>query len=165
MLRKSTNLLLTRTLSSCLQNLIKKPHIGLTEVVIDAITYSLCKAQFKNNLFCYVLQLVQIIINTTHLEHACKYLEDFITNITNVSPETVHTTRLYGLSTFKVKSFTDMFFNYTFHSVVLPPWAHSDLRTADWSSALKVKLSSTAWDRSRLGLHELHVELVLMPVC
>ncbi|KAM9549873.1 exocyst complex component 6 isoform 10-T10 [Guaruba guarouba] len=31
MLRKSTNLLLTRTLSSCLQNLIKKPHIGLTE--------------------------------------------------------------------------------------------------------------------------------------
>ncbi|CAN9508720.1 unnamed protein product [Ophioblennius macclurei] len=76
MLRKSTNLLLTRTLSSCLQNLIKKPHIGLTE-------------------------LVQIIINTTHLEQACKYLEEFITNITNVSPETVHTTRLYGLSTFK----------------------------------------------------------------
>ncbi|XP_044521622.1 exocyst complex component 6 isoform X3 [Gracilinanus agilis] len=76
MLRKSTNLLLTRTLSSCLQNLIKKPHIGLTE-------------------------LVQIIINTTHLEQACKYLEDFITNITNISQETVHTTRLYGLSTFK----------------------------------------------------------------
>uniref|UniRef100_A0A8C5GBK1 Exocyst complex component n=1 Tax=Gouania willdenowi TaxID=441366 RepID=A0A8C5GBK1_GOUWI len=76
MLRKSTNLLLTRTLNSCLQNLIKKPHIGLTE-------------------------LVQIIINTTHLEQACKYLEEFITNITNVSPETVHTTRLYGLSTFK----------------------------------------------------------------
>ncbi|XP_075697119.1 exocyst complex component 6 isoform X1 [Rhinoderma darwinii] len=76
LLRKSTNLLLTRTLSSGLQNLIKKPHIGLTE-------------------------LVQIIINTTHLEQACKYLEDFITNITNISPETVHTTRLYGLSTFK----------------------------------------------------------------
>nr|XP_033797775.1 exocyst complex component 6 isoform X2 [Geotrypetes seraphini] len=76
MLRKSTNLLLTRTLSGCLQNLIKKPHIGLTE-------------------------LVQIIINTTQLEQACKYLEDFITNITNISPETVHTTRLYGLSTFK----------------------------------------------------------------
>uniref|UniRef100_A0AAR2JWP2 Exocyst complex component n=1 Tax=Pygocentrus nattereri TaxID=42514 RepID=A0AAR2JWP2_PYGNA len=76
MLRKSANLLLTRTLSGCLQNLIKKPHIGLTE-------------------------LVQIIINTTHLEQACKYLEDFITNITNVSPETIHTTRLYGLSTFK----------------------------------------------------------------
>ncbi|XP_076154009.1 exocyst complex component 6 isoform X4 [Alosa pseudoharengus] len=76
MLRKSTNLLLTRTLSGCLQNLIKKPHIGLTE-------------------------LVQIIINTTHLEQACRYLEDFITNITNVSPETIHTTRLYGLATFK----------------------------------------------------------------
>ncbi|POI33801.1 hypothetical protein CIB84_002447, partial [Bambusicola thoracicus] len=76
MLRKSTNLLLTRTLSSCLQNLIKKPHIGLTE-------------------------LVQIIINTTHLELACKYLEDFISNITNISQVTVHTARLYGLSTFK----------------------------------------------------------------
>uniref|UniRef100_A0A5F9CQL6 Exocyst complex component n=1 Tax=Oryctolagus cuniculus TaxID=9986 RepID=A0A5F9CQL6_RABIT len=76
MLRKSTNLLLTRTLSSCLLNLIRKPHIGLTE-------------------------LVQIIINTAHLEQACKYLEDFITNITNISQETVHTTRLYGLSTFK----------------------------------------------------------------
>ncbi|XP_063291193.1 exocyst complex component 6 isoform X2 [Pelobates fuscus] len=76
MLRKATNLLLTRTLSSGLQNLIRKPHIGLTE-------------------------LVQIIINTTHLEQACKYLEDFITNITNISPETVHTARLYGLSTFK----------------------------------------------------------------
>ncbi|XP_040848388.1 exocyst complex component 6 isoform X5 [Ochotona curzoniae] len=76
MLRKSTNLLLTRTLSSCLLNLIKKPHIGLTE-------------------------LVQIIINTAHLEQACKYLEDFITNITNISQETIHTTRLYGLSTFK----------------------------------------------------------------
>ncbi|PKU42091.1 exocyst complex component 6 isoform x2 [Limosa lapponica baueri] len=76
MLRKATNLLLTRTLSSCLQNLIKKPHIGLTE-------------------------LVQIIINTTHLEQACKYLEDFISNITNISQVTVHTARLYGLSTFK----------------------------------------------------------------
>uniref|UniRef100_A0A3B4B3S0 Exocyst complex component n=1 Tax=Periophthalmus magnuspinnatus TaxID=409849 RepID=A0A3B4B3S0_9GOBI len=47
------------------------------------------------------VQLVQIIINSTHLEQACRYLEEFITNITNVSPETVHTTRLYGLSTFK----------------------------------------------------------------
>ncbi|XP_035768331.1 exocyst complex component 6 [Neolamprologus brichardi] len=73
MLRKSTNLLLTRTLSSCLQNLIKKPHIGLTE-------------------------LVQIIINTTHLEQACRYLEEFITNITNVSPETVHLYRFYRIS-------------------------------------------------------------------
>ena len=32
MLRKSTNLLLTRTLNGCLLNLIRKPHIGLTEV-------------------------------------------------------------------------------------------------------------------------------------
>ncbi|KAK7919507.1 hypothetical protein WMY93_010791 [Mugilogobius chulae] len=83
MLRKSTNLLLTRILSSCLQNLIKKPHIGLTE-------------------------LVQIIINSTHLEQACRYLEEFITNITNVSPETVHTTRLYGLSTFKIDEFIQL---------------------------------------------------------
>ncbi|XP_049552100.1 exocyst complex component 6B isoform X6 [Orcinus orca] len=76
MIRKSTNLLLTRTLSSSLQNVIKRKNIGLTE-------------------------LVQIIINTTHLEKSCKYLEEFITNITNVLPETVHTTKLYGTTTFK----------------------------------------------------------------
>uniref|UniRef100_A0A8C0US40 Exocyst complex component 6B n=1 Tax=Cyanistes caeruleus TaxID=156563 RepID=A0A8C0US40_CYACU len=77
MIRKSTNLLLTRTLSNCLQNVIKRKNVGLTE-------------------------LVQIIINTTHLEKSCKFLEEFITNITNVLPETVHTTKLYGTTTFKV---------------------------------------------------------------
>ncbi|XP_017692364.1 PREDICTED: exocyst complex component 6B [Lepidothrix coronata] len=46
-------------------------------------------------------RLVQIIINTTHLEKSCKFLEEFITNITNVLPETVHTTKLYGTTTFK----------------------------------------------------------------
>uniref|UniRef100_A0A8C5SWY7 Exocyst complex component 6B n=1 Tax=Laticauda laticaudata TaxID=8630 RepID=A0A8C5SWY7_LATLA len=76
MIRKSTNLLLTRTLSSCFQNAIRKKNIGLTE-------------------------LVQIIINTTHLERSCRFLEEFITNITNVLPETVHTTKLYGTATFK----------------------------------------------------------------
>ncbi|XP_036291596.1 exocyst complex component 6B isoform X5 [Pipistrellus kuhlii] len=76
MIRKSTNLLLTRTLSNSLQNVIKRKNIGLTE-------------------------LVQIIINTTHLEKSCKFLEEFITNITNVLPETVHTSKLYGTTTFK----------------------------------------------------------------
>uniref|UniRef100_A0A6I8NTV2 Exocyst complex component n=1 Tax=Ornithorhynchus anatinus TaxID=9258 RepID=A0A6I8NTV2_ORNAN len=76
MIRKSTNLLLTRTLSNSLQNVIKRKNVGLTE-------------------------LVQIIINTTHLEKSCKFLEEFITNITNVLPETVHTTKLYGTTTFK----------------------------------------------------------------
>ncbi|XP_019408489.1 PREDICTED: exocyst complex component 6B isoform X2 [Crocodylus porosus] len=76
MIRKSTNLLLTRTLSNCLQTVIKRRNIGLTE-------------------------LVQIIINTTHLEKSCRFLEEFITNITNVLPETVHTTKLYGTTTFK----------------------------------------------------------------
>ncbi|XP_039607862.1 exocyst complex component 6B isoform X3 [Polypterus senegalus] len=76
MIRKSTNLLLTRTLSNCLQNEIKRKNVGLTE-------------------------LVQIIINTTHLEQSCRYLEEFITNITNVPPDTVNATKLYGTSTFK----------------------------------------------------------------
>uniref|UniRef100_A0A8C9EXJ1 Exocyst complex component n=1 Tax=Pavo cristatus TaxID=9049 RepID=A0A8C9EXJ1_PAVCR len=53
------------------------------------------------NTFPLPLQLVQIIINTTHLEKSCKFLEEFITNITNVLPETVHTTKLYGTTTFK----------------------------------------------------------------
>ncbi|XP_056156047.1 exocyst complex component 6B isoform X2 [Lampris incognitus] len=76
MIRKSTNLLLTRTLSHCLQYAIKKKNVGLAE-------------------------LVQVIINTTHLEQACHYLEEFISNITNVPPDTVNATKLYGTSTFK----------------------------------------------------------------
>lgn len=122
MLRKSTNLLLTRTLSGCLQNLIRKPHIGLTEVSV-AFLQSPCAYQIQYSVrecmytsvawwsYVTVLQLVQIIINTTHLEQACKYLEDFITNITNVSPETIHTTRLYGLSTFKVRYLASLVYN------------------------------------------------------
>lgn len=76
-IRKSIDLLLTRTLSNSLQNVIKRQNIGLTE-------------------------LVQIIINTTHLEKSCKYLEEFITNITNVLPGIVHATKLYGTVTCKV---------------------------------------------------------------
>ncbi|KAI4895765.1 hypothetical protein NFI96_024065 [Prochilodus magdalenae] len=76
MIRKSTNLLLTRTLSNCLQYAIKKKNVGLAE-------------------------LVQIIVNTTHLELSCHYLEEFISNITSVPPDTVNATKLYGTSTFK----------------------------------------------------------------
>ncbi|GLD71752.1 exocyst complex component 6B-like isoform X1, partial [Lates japonicus] len=45
--------------------------------------------------------LVQVIINTTHLEQSCHFLEEFISNITNVPPDTVNATKLYGTSTFK----------------------------------------------------------------
>uniref|UniRef100_A0AAQ5ZF36 Exocyst complex component n=1 Tax=Amphiprion ocellaris TaxID=80972 RepID=A0AAQ5ZF36_AMPOC len=76
MIRKSTNLLLTRTLSHCLQYGIKKKNVGLAE-------------------------LVQVIINTTHLEQSCHFLEEFISNITNIPPDTVNATKLYGTSTFK----------------------------------------------------------------
>ncbi|XP_034146266.1 exocyst complex component 6B isoform X4 [Esox lucius] len=76
MIRKSTNLLLTRTLSHCLQYAIKKKNVGLAE-------------------------LVQLILNTTHLEASCVYLEGFISNITDVPPDTANTTKLYGTSTFK----------------------------------------------------------------
>ena len=77
MIRKSTDLQLTRTLNNSLQNVITRKNIGLTE-------------------------LVQIIINTTHLEKSCKYFEEFTTNITNVLPGTVHATKLYGTMSFKV---------------------------------------------------------------
>lgn len=53
MVRKSTNLLLTRTLSGCLSALIKKPNLQL-------------------------IQLVQIAINTNYLEGTSIYLEDYI---------------------------------------------------------------------------------------
>ncbi|XP_024000654.1 exocyst complex component 6B-like [Salvelinus sp. IW2-2015] len=80
-IRKSTNLLLTRTLSNCLQYAMKKKNVGLAE-------------------------LVQVIINTTQLEASCVYLEEFISNITNVPPDTANATKLYGTSTFKVCSCT-----------------------------------------------------------
>uniref|UniRef100_A0A4W5K456 Exocyst complex subunit EXOC6/Sec15 C-terminal domain-containing protein n=1 Tax=Hucho hucho TaxID=62062 RepID=A0A4W5K456_9TELE len=47
-------------------------------------------------------ELVQVIINTTQLEASCVYLEEFISNITNVPPDTANATKLYGTSTFKV---------------------------------------------------------------
>lgn len=57
MVRKSTNLLLTRTLSGCLATLIKRPGLGL-------------------------LQLIQITINTLHLEHANVLLEHYVAKLT-----------------------------------------------------------------------------------
>lgn len=45
-----------------------------------------------------------MIINTTHLEQCCHFLEEFISNITNVPPDTANATKLYGTSTFKVNT-------------------------------------------------------------
>jgi exocyst complex component 6 len=57
MIRKSTNLLLTRTFSGCLSSCFRKSSLGL-------------------------LQMVQIIIDTGYLEQATVYLEEFVANIT-----------------------------------------------------------------------------------
>lgn len=57
MVRRSTNLLLTRTLSGCLASLIKRPGLGL-------------------------LQLIQITINTFHLEEANTLLEHYVARLT-----------------------------------------------------------------------------------
>ncbi|XP_076044364.1 exocyst complex component Sec15 [Oratosquilla oratoria] len=62
MVRKSTNLLLTRTLSGCLATLIKRPGLGL-------------------------LQLIQITINTLHLEHANVLLENYVARLTGTSED------------------------------------------------------------------------------
>ncbi|XP_047735837.1 exocyst complex component 6B isoform X1 [Hyalella azteca] len=60
MVRRSTNLLLTRTLSGCLASLIKKPGLGL-------------------------LQLIQITINTLHLEEANSLLESYVARLVGKS--------------------------------------------------------------------------------
>ncbi|XP_026683754.1 exocyst complex component 6 [Diaphorina citri] len=57
MMRKSTNLLLTRTFSGCLSSLFHKPSLALN-------------------------QIIQIIIDTRYLEDATVYLEQFVSNIT-----------------------------------------------------------------------------------
>lgn len=57
MIRKSTNLLLTRTLGGCMSTLIQRPSVGL-------------------------LELIQITINTNYLELTNVYLEEFISDVT-----------------------------------------------------------------------------------
>lgn len=76
MIRKSTNVLLTRTLSGCLTALIRKHSLGLAE-------------------------LVQVIVNTIQLEKACVYLEDFISNITGTQGDNIHAASLQGTSIFR----------------------------------------------------------------
>ncbi|XP_014667115.1 PREDICTED: exocyst complex component 6B-like isoform X2 [Priapulus caudatus] len=76
MVRKSTNFLLTRTLSGCLSSLIRRPGLGLA-------------------------QLIQIAINTEYLEIACIHLEEFISSITGISREATHVAKLQGKSMFK----------------------------------------------------------------
>ncbi|KAK8789108.1 hypothetical protein V5799_021117 [Amblyomma americanum] len=77
MVRKATNLLLTRTLGGCLSSLIKKPNVGL-------------------------LQLIQITINTNYLEDASVYLEQFISSIFNrCCGDSHHVAKLQGRTMFK----------------------------------------------------------------
>ena len=58
--RKSTNILLTRTLSGCLSSLIRRDNLSL-------------------------LQLIQIDINTYHLEETNLHLEKYISEITGLN--------------------------------------------------------------------------------
>jgi len=74
--RKSTNLLLTRTLSGCLSSLIRKPNLSL-------------------------LQLIQIVINTVHLEETNINLENFISEFTGAGQDATHVARLQARSMFK----------------------------------------------------------------
>ena len=62
--RKSTNILLTRTLSGCLSSLIRKDNLSL-------------------------IQLIQIDINTYHLEETNVHLEKYISAITGNSTITI----------------------------------------------------------------------------
>ncbi|GJQ74258.1 hypothetical protein Trydic_g19159 [Trypoxylus dichotomus] len=57
MIRKSMNLLLTRTFSGCLSSTFRNPHINLQEII-------------------------QIIVDTGYLEEATIYMDQFISNIT-----------------------------------------------------------------------------------
>lgn len=59
MIRKSMNLLLTRSFSGCLSSTFRSPHVNLQEII-------------------------QIIIDTGYLEEATGYLDQFISNITGL---------------------------------------------------------------------------------
>lgn len=57
MIRKSMNLLLTRSFSGCLSSTFRSPHVNLQEIM-------------------------QIIVDTGYLEEATVYLDQFVSNIT-----------------------------------------------------------------------------------
>ncbi|KXJ11782.1 exocyst complex component 6B [Exaiptasia diaphana] len=74
--RKSTNLLLTRTLNGCFTSVVKRKEVSIP-------------------------QLAQLSINTVHLEAACLHLEEYVSEVTGTANDGVNVTRVYGLSTFK----------------------------------------------------------------
>ncbi|XP_067928317.1 exocyst complex component 6B-like [Watersipora subatra] len=76
MIRKSTNVLLTRTLSGAVSLLLKQPSLSL-------------------------LQLIQIAVNMNYLEKSCDFLEEFISNTTGAEKDSVHSSRLRGTAMFK----------------------------------------------------------------
>ncbi|EDV20759.1 uncharacterized protein TRIADDRAFT_60734 [Trichoplax adhaerens] len=74
-LRKSTNDLLTKTLTDVMDEFVEKPFLHLS-------------------------QLTQLSHNTVYLEKACGNLEQYISSITGAVSDGIHVTRLYGTSTF-----------------------------------------------------------------
>lgn len=74
--RKATNALLTRTLSGCLSGLIRRANLTL-------------------------LQLIQIDVNTLHLEEANALLERHVSEVTGAPADAPHMARLQARSIFK----------------------------------------------------------------
>lgn len=105
MVRKSTNLLLTRTLGGCLSMLIKNSDLGL-------------------------LQLIQITINTNYLEDSSVWLEEFISNNTGTSHDRSHVAKLQGQSMFKdARAEAE---EQIYHQLKLKIDAFVDLANYDW---------------------------------
>uniref|UniRef100_T1IIQ2 Exocyst complex component n=1 Tax=Strigamia maritima TaxID=126957 RepID=T1IIQ2_STRMM len=76
MLRKSTNLLLTTTLSTCLSNIIKESKVGLP-------------------------QLIQLMTNITCLEKSCVHLEQVISRISGSNVSSSNVSNIQGQVVFK----------------------------------------------------------------
>ncbi|KAF2884289.1 hypothetical protein ILUMI_21881 [Ignelater luminosus] len=71
MIRKSMNLLLTRSFSGCLSSTFRSPHVNLQEII-------------------------QIIVDTGYLEEATVYLDQFVSNITGEETHSVTTGVVQG---------------------------------------------------------------------
>lgn len=71
MIRKSMNLLLTRSFSGCLSSTFRSPHVNLQEII-------------------------QIIVDTGYLEEATDYLDQFVSNITGEETHGVTTGVVQG---------------------------------------------------------------------
>ena len=93
--RRSANLLLTRTLSGCLRLLSLLLPLSLPQYCFSFSNFSSYFSSLIRKPNLSLLQLIQIVINTVHLEDTNIYLENFISGEEEWFRKYIMTTHLH----------------------------------------------------------------------